>query len=360
MMDDLKKKVEALLFSSGNRMSFVELAKLCKRSPEEVKKALEELQSQYHEKKSSLIIVNDGEFWKLTTKEDYLHLVKNIVTKTELTKTLMETLAVIAFKYPVKQSDLIKIRTNKAYDHLKELEETGYISRQKYGRSKLIKLTPKFFDYFSLPEDKLKEKFKDFEGLAEAIESKEDEIHNIKKEQKKNAEKVGLVNEKGEEVSLEVVDSDPKEETIEEKPKLELYGDKLGGLEVIEEPEIKEEVMEQPKEEVEEPTIEVPDEINDKVDERVNEILGLTKEDDNSPEEMSAVDKKIEELLHPKDAEPEKLHEIDKEKWGRTEEKNNQGLLIKDNEEEPKDLLDAHFEEKNKDGKSEDYSDNQK
>ena len=37
------------------------------------------------------------------------YVVGKIVTETELSKTVTETLAVIAFKYPIKQSDLIKI-----------------------------------------------------------------------------------------------------------------------------------------------------------------------------------------------------------------------------------------------------------
>jgi len=119
----LKKKIE-------------EIAGLCHKPAEEVLQALNELKEKFSED-SSLMLVAEGNFWKLSPREDYLHLVRQIVTKTELSKTLMETLAIIAFKYPIKQSDLIKIRTNKAYDHLRELEEIGYITRQKYGRTRL-------------------------------------------------------------------------------------------------------------------------------------------------------------------------------------------------------------------------------
>ena len=122
--------------------------------------------------------------WKLTTREEYGNLVRKIVSETELTKSQMETLAVIAFKYPIKQSDLIKIRTNKAYDHLMELEKAGFITRQRYGRSKLIKLTDKFFEYFDLPREKLKERFLGFQQLASKIESKENEKERLKEEQK--------------------------------------------------------------------------------------------------------------------------------------------------------------------------------
>ena len=48
--------------------------------------------------------------------------------------------------------------------------------------------TQKFFDYFDLPRNKLKEQFKDFDGIAESIEEKEEEIKKIREEQKKRAE----------------------------------------------------------------------------------------------------------------------------------------------------------------------------
>ena len=122
----LKNKLESLLFSSGRKMSIEELSKLSRSNPDDIKKALVELKSDYDDRQSSTMLVNEGDSWKLTIREQFLSLVQKIVTETELSKTVMETLAVIAFKYPIKQSNLIKIRTNKAYEHLKELEELGY------------------------------------------------------------------------------------------------------------------------------------------------------------------------------------------------------------------------------------------
>ena len=115
----LKNKLEALLFSSGRKMHIEELSKLAYAKPDDIKKALVELKTEYDDKGSSEMIVNEGDSWKLTVREQFLPLVQKIITETELSKTIMETLAVIALKYPIKQSDLIKIRTNKAYDHLK-------------------------------------------------------------------------------------------------------------------------------------------------------------------------------------------------------------------------------------------------
>src|SRR3989338_9400034 len=183
----LKNKLEALLFSSGRKMSIGELSKLARAREDEVQSSLEEMKKENSGKDSSTMLVNEGNFWKLAVREQFLSLVRNIVTETELSKTIMETLAVIAFKYTLKQSELIKIRTNKAYDHLKELEEMGYITRQKHGRTNLIKLTQKFFEYFDLPEGNLREQFQDFQSIARAIEEKEKEIESIKEEQKRKA-----------------------------------------------------------------------------------------------------------------------------------------------------------------------------
>ncbi|MBI2130733.1 SMC-Scp complex subunit ScpB, partial [Candidatus Woesearchaeota archaeon] len=187
-MSDIKKKVEAVLFSAGKRLSVDELARLCRAKPLEVLENLEQLRKEYDEKQSSLVIVNDDSHWKFSVREQFVSVVRKVVAETELTKSVLETLAVIAYRYPILQSDLIKIRTNKAYDHLIELEKSGYISRKKKGRTNLLMLTDKFFGYFDLAPDKLKEKFRDFDSIARAIEERETESKRIKSDQRKYAE----------------------------------------------------------------------------------------------------------------------------------------------------------------------------
>ncbi|MBW3014987.1 SMC-Scp complex subunit ScpB [Candidatus Woesearchaeota archaeon] len=151
-MTDLKHKIEALLFASGRKMKVDEIAKLCNATNiDDVKSSLYQLKEEYDKRDSSLMLFEEGNAWKLNVKERHLDVVHSIVSETELSKSLMETLAVIAWKYPVLQSEVIHIRTNKAYDHLKELEEMGFISRSVSGRTKKIKLTDKFFTYFDLP-----------------------------------------------------------------------------------------------------------------------------------------------------------------------------------------------------------------
>lgn len=153
----MKKKIEALLFSSARKVDLEELSRLTGiKDLNALKQAISQLKKEYEEKDTALKLIEDPDGYKMNVKEEHLSLIQKIVTQTELSKTLMETLAVIAWKYPCLQAEVIKVRTNKAYDHLKELEEMGFISREPFGRTRKIRLTEHFFEYFDLPTKEAK------------------------------------------------------------------------------------------------------------------------------------------------------------------------------------------------------------
>ncbi len=177
----LASQVESLLFALGRRATVDELAHILKvRDHEKVLIALQELKEQYSTKGGPIIVLEQDGGWKMTVQDEHLPLVRRVVSKTELPKGVMETLAIIAYKTPMLQSELVKMRTNKAYDHLAALEAEGFVTREKQGRTKLIKLGKKFFDYFDIPEDKLKERFQTVAALEQVISNKETEIESAK------------------------------------------------------------------------------------------------------------------------------------------------------------------------------------
>jgi chromosome segregation and condensation protein ScpB len=71
----------------------------------------------------------------------------------------METLAVIAWKYPVVQSEIVKLRGTGAYEQMKILQDEGFINKIRSGRTYKVNLTEKFFNYFDLPTEEAKEAF---------------------------------------------------------------------------------------------------------------------------------------------------------------------------------------------------------
>ena len=151
MTNDIKNQIEALLFASGRKMTLDELKMhLNVSSSQTIRDAFTELQKEYEQRESPVMLVEEGDSWKLTTREKYLTMVRKINPNTELTKTMMETLAVIAWKQPITQSEVIAIRTNKAYEHIGALERMGFLVKEKYGRTYMLKLTEKFYTYFDL------------------------------------------------------------------------------------------------------------------------------------------------------------------------------------------------------------------
>ncbi|MBN2421327.1 SMC-Scp complex subunit ScpB [Candidatus Woesearchaeota archaeon] len=168
-MTEIMKKAEAILFAIGRAVSEQEISELTKESKSDVHEALIKLKQQYMERESPLMIIEEGDSWKLNVHEKYINVVHQITPHTELGRSMLETLAVIAWKQPATQSEIVKIRTTKAYEHIAELEKMGYIAKHKHGRTYLIKVTGKFYDYFDLPgEHAVKEMFKDIKDVEEA------------------------------------------------------------------------------------------------------------------------------------------------------------------------------------------------
>ena len=206
-MDKLKKQAEAILFAAGNKIEVGEIARLCKTDVNSLKKALNALKKDCDEKDSSLMVSEEGNFWKLTVREAYMDLVQQINPHTELNKTTIETLAVIAWKAPILQSDVIKTRTSKAYDHIKELVDSGFLVKQRHGRSYMLKLSQKFFEYFDLKnKEDIKEKFKDFADINE------EEIKKLEEARLKKGEEAEKAKEEAEEESKQIIEQDKEEE----------------------------------------------------------------------------------------------------------------------------------------------------
>jgi len=154
------RKLEAVFFVSGRFLNMQELVSLSDLNPMIIRNLIEKLQERYDGDNSAIEIVQkkpaegEGEeMWKMDVKKDYSHIVNKLATgSSEFTKAEQETLAIIAFKQPIKQSVIIKIRGNKAYDHVKKFVELGLIKKKKIGHTNELSLSDEFYDYFSVGE----------------------------------------------------------------------------------------------------------------------------------------------------------------------------------------------------------------
>lgn len=163
-MDPECKKIEAVLFTTGRFMSIEEIAGAAGfGSVGFVKEKVEELQRHYDAADSAICVVNQDDRWKLNIKKEFGFLANKLAATSEFDAPTTKTLAVIAYRHPAVQSDIIKIRGNKAYDHIGALQEQGLLTSEKSGRTRLLKLTPKFYDYFDTADVQVKQIFKSVE-----------------------------------------------------------------------------------------------------------------------------------------------------------------------------------------------------
>jgi segregation and condensation protein B len=167
------KKVEAALFISARYLSLQELVSLTDINPLLLKELLEKLVEKYSSEESAIEIIKKSETWKMDVKQEYTNMINKLATgSSEFTKAEQETLAVIAYKQPVKQSVIVKIRGNKSYEHIKKFREIGLLKAKKAGHTLELSLSEEFYDYFHIRNRKFSEneKFSETEEIKEQKE----------------------------------------------------------------------------------------------------------------------------------------------------------------------------------------------
>ncbi len=147
------RKIEAVLFISGRFLTMQEIISLSDLNPIIIRESLDKLREKYEKNNSAVEIVEKGGTWKMDVGREYSGIVNRIATgSSEFSKSEQETLAIIAYKQPIKQSVLIKIRSNKAYDHIKKFAEQGLIKKKRAGHTYELSLSDDFFNYFNVAE----------------------------------------------------------------------------------------------------------------------------------------------------------------------------------------------------------------
>ena len=175
--EDLKT-LEAVFFVSGRFLNMPELISLSDINPIMINELIGKLKEKYDKENSALEIIEKNGLWKMDVKPEYSHIINKLATgSAEFSKAEQETLAIIAFKQPIKQSVIIKIRGNKAYDHIKKFVDLHLIRKKKMGHTNELNLTDEFYDYFNVQEGDniLRIKEKESEDLNPEVKGRESE-----------------------------------------------------------------------------------------------------------------------------------------------------------------------------------------
>ncbi len=159
------EKVEAALFIAGRFLTLQELIILTDINPIMLKSILYNLEKKYSH--GTLRIVRRSESYKMDIAEKYHYLINKLATgSAEFTKAEQETLAIVAYKQPIKQSVVIKIRGNKSYDHIKKFRTLGLVNAKREGHTLILSLSEEFYEYFNVTKKNKNDKKEELQSRA--------------------------------------------------------------------------------------------------------------------------------------------------------------------------------------------------
>ena len=151
---DLVTKVEAVLYLKGKPISKQNLSEITNSDIKSIINALKELKEKYSNSNSAIELNESNNSYCLELKSTLNEFVEDLLPS-ELRTSELRTLATIAIKKKVLQSDLIMLRGSGAYDHIRELINKKLIikRKQKDGRSYWLTLSEKFFQTFAISNE---------------------------------------------------------------------------------------------------------------------------------------------------------------------------------------------------------------
>lgn len=149
----LATTIEAILYLKGQPLTIAEIAEIAKCDRPQVKDALIELMSDYSRRDSALEVIETSAGYSLQLKEGFASLMQSLIPP-ELGVGALRTLAAIALKGGVTQTELVNLRGSGAYQQVQELVELGFVRkrRQAESRSYWLQVTEKFHQYFQLDQ----------------------------------------------------------------------------------------------------------------------------------------------------------------------------------------------------------------
>ncbi|HET6464104.1 MAG TPA: SMC-Scp complex subunit ScpB [Nitrospiria bacterium] len=174
---ELTAVLEAILFVSGEPMSLEELSEVLEGTEaERIRQALDHLRQNYESAGRGLQIVEVAGGYRIVTRSEcapWIRSLEKIKTATRLSRSGLETLAIVAYKQPVTRGEIEAIRGVDSAYVLKTLLERRILKitgrREGLGRPILYGTTREFLQYFGLKDLSELPALKEFKEVAETL-----------------------------------------------------------------------------------------------------------------------------------------------------------------------------------------------
>ncbi len=150
----LPAQIEAVLYLKGKPLTITEISETLNQTKESIEEALFALMAAYAQRDTALEISEKDGKYSLQLTKGLGKLVQSLLP-VDISGATLRTLATIALKKRILQSDLVDLRGSGAYEHIKELVNMNFVERkrQRDGRSFWITLSEKFHQTFTVIPD---------------------------------------------------------------------------------------------------------------------------------------------------------------------------------------------------------------
>lgn len=171
-MEKLTNIIEAILFASGKSVALSDIADKLNVTMSELKQALSELKERYGDENGIQLLQFNGkaQLGSNPLYKENVEAVLNPIREKELTKTILECAAIIAYKQPITKTEIELLRGTNSDYAIRALLELQLIypcgRKDAIGRPILYATTDEFLKRFKLGS---LEELPDYETLMAAI-----------------------------------------------------------------------------------------------------------------------------------------------------------------------------------------------
>lgn len=185
ILENIENRIETLIFLSKEELTIEELANFYSLDKEKITKILMELKEK--RKNTGINLKIENNIVNLVSNPLYGEDVKRFFNPElkikKLTKSAMETLAIIAYKGPITKGEIEQIRgvgVEKTMANLLE-KKLIYISGKKksIGTPNLYEVTEDFYSYLGLKEKDELPGYDEYEKIKLLYSEKKDDIESI-------------------------------------------------------------------------------------------------------------------------------------------------------------------------------------
>ena len=172
-LEKLTNIIESILFVSGTQVAIKDISEKLEVTDADILKAAKKLQEKYNEESGIHLLIFNKKL-QFSSNPNYANEVSSVlnpIKEKELSKSMLEVAAIIAYKQPVTRIDLEEIRGHDSEYPVQKLLELGVIEpvgrKDAVGRPVMFGTTDKFLKRFQISS---LDELPDYEELINKIQ----------------------------------------------------------------------------------------------------------------------------------------------------------------------------------------------